>query len=182
MIKLLITNSLRLPGADYFCFKTKLLTTIVLILCPFFAKSQARLILYKLGSEKHYIFEVNDEIRFKIKGADYFNRTIILQFTDSSFFSEQYEVRLNEIEAVDISDKKIGGSLATVGQFLIYAGALYAIGDVVNNELVQNNEDTSYGKTAAIGGGLIVGGLLLKWPSQNVFKIKNRKRIRIINY
>jgi hypothetical protein len=172
-------NSLCRKGTGYFCVCLFLILTATFQVT---AVAQSKMLLYKIGSEKTTVFEVDDEIRFKVKGSEFFNKTTIVQFSDSSFFSEDYEVLINDIEKIDIRDKRPESrSLGNFGSFFIYAGVFYAAGDVFNREVIQDLDNHDYTNTALISGSLIGTGVIMKTLNKGYFRVNKKKRIKIID-
>lgn len=153
-----------------------LTSSLLVVFCLYFTPTFAAkyLLLQRLGKRGSIEFREGDYIRFKVKGSDTFNRSLILGFTKDAIRFNSYQVPLEEIEIIDISRKSFGGfQWSRLGFISMLSGGVFLVIDAINNEFT--------GKTAAISGGLVGGGLALTFLKKKKFKVGPRNKIEIID-
>jgi hypothetical protein len=132
------------------------------------------LLLKRLGRKGSIEFTDGEFIRYQLKGADSFQRSLILGFSDSTIIFRNYEVAIKDIAKIDIRKKSFGGfRWNQLGLLSILSGGLFLVIDSINNEFTS--------QTAIISSSLVGGGLILALLKQRYFKISRKHKIEIIN-
>lgn len=140
------------------------------------------LLLQKAGSQKRVIFKEGEKIRFKVKGEDHFRKDFIVGLHGDRIRFHYQEVVLSEIEVIDIRHKEFGTfKLSPAGNKVIFAGALFIIGDYISQSLIREEEGGLSGTTYAIGGGIISVGILMKLAKKRKFRPGRRYILDIID-
>ena len=130
--------------------------------------AQSFIYLKKVGGNFERRIYINDTIRFKLKGDDYFTRGGIELLTDSSFYVYNTEVLLKDIEAVDVNR-------GFLGMKVLIAGLLLPAIDIMNQSYPPSEE------ILKISGGLIGVAVLLAIFRKRYFKPdKKNHKMKII--
>ena len=132
------------------------------------------LLLQRLGKKGSIEFRDGDYLRFKVKGSDTYNRSLILGFTKDAIKFNSYEVPISEIEVIDISGESFGGfQWSQLGFLSILSGGIFLVIDSINNEFTS--------ETAIISAALVGGGVALTFLKKKKFKVSPKNKIEIID-
>ena len=140
------------------------------------------LLLKKSGSTKQVIFNEGDEIRYRIRGEDYFRKSLILGLREDSVRFHYFNVAIRDFEVIDIRGMQFQRfHFDSGGVKVIMAGMLFLAGDYINQKLIQDEPGGLSAQTWAISGGLVGVGLLMQLFQKRNFRPGGRYVIDIID-
>ncbi len=145
------------------------------------AIAQHILYLKKLGGSRSVKYQVQDEIKFQLRGDTYFTSGKIEGFGSDYFIIHETEVYLKDIWRFDISDKNVTYfSFRSSPGKLMFAGILLPLADFTNQTVVAGNSASWPPNSIIIASGsLILAGLGLRLIAPRYFKLGTR-RIAVI--
>ena len=160
----------------------ELLGLIVLFLAlaiPAQAQLEPFLLLEKPGTKKRIRYYIGDEIEFKLKDEKEFHKSTIVQFSDTSFYVDQFvEIPLRQVGALADRSKVDGvhgmatNTLFVIPTFFLFSAAnnLFNTGDtpIISEEVYP---------LSAVFLGLAGLGYLYKGKR---YRLKNRWRIIMV--
>lgn len=159
-----------------------ILILLLLSTCQF-CFSQSFLYLKKLNGRMAIRYELNDEIRFQLKGEQQFVTGTIESFGEAHFVVHETVVPLGSIARYDIRDKPyFSFNYEASSHTLIAAGVLLPLAEVVNQQVQDFGQSPSLHRSVLIGSlSLMAGGLLLKWLAPKYFKPGFKRKAVIID-
>lgn len=141
------------------------------------------LLLQKAGTQRKAVFLEGDEIRFQIRGDNYFRKDFILGLRRDTVRFHYYEIALRDFEVIDISKKRFQNfHFDSGGNKVIAAGILFLAGDYINQKLIQDEPGGVSAQTWAISGGIIGAGFLMKLFRKRKFRPGGRFIIDIVDF
>ncbi len=140
------------------------------------------LLLQKAGTQRTAIFREGDEIRFQLRGDNYFRKDLIQGLRRDTVRFHYYEIALTDFEVIDISKKRFQNfHFDSGGNKVIAAGLLFLAGDYINQKLIQDEPGGVSAQTWAISGGIIGAGFLMKLFRKRKFRPGGRFIIDIVD-
>jgi len=139
--------------------------------------AQEFLVLEKMGTKKRYEYHFDDQIIFRIRGEDYFNKDVILALTDSSIIFSGGSLEFAEIEQIK---PPVKAWMVTSGGTLIVAGIGYYLIDQFNQLYMGNglSNDPGVMRTSIVLTGVGAGLILM---SKKKVKVIKNWRLRHVN-
>ncbi|HEV7349892.1 hypothetical protein [Telluribacter sp.] len=141
----------------------------------------------RIGAFRRYRYFPGDDIRFKLKGEFKRRRENIHSITDSTFSIVIIDETARRMYYQPISLGQVKQikqfqriPWVTEGAFLFpIAGLVYAAADFFNPG-IDNQRFTTDTRALAVGGGLIVTGILCYKISFPSYRINNRNRLKVL--
>jgi hypothetical protein len=157
---------------------------LILILIGGFAvnsMAQQFLVLEKMGTKRRFEFYPGDSFTFKTPDENFFTRVTIQGLSDSLVMLKERNVPFSTIQAIDISEHRNSTFLTRSGPYLMVAGILLLVFDVVNQTVVQGGAYESSTGVLITSGVLIGSGAIFKFGRKNKIKLEKWWRIRYVN-
>lgn len=121
-----------------------------------------------------HTFEAGQDILFKLKNEKYYQKAMIVGFSDHIIHTHYYDLHFDEIDKIKLSDS--GNHFVNLASGLtLRAGLLFLAVDQINQGLVRGQGFGPSEETLLISGSLVGVGLLLKLFVKNKFKITGHK-------
>ena len=156
----------------------KIIVFLVLSALSFSVSGQTFLVLEKMGTKKRFEFYPGEQIEVKLNNDTYFTRLNILALGDSSINTENQNVMLSDIMAVQVKGKN--GFLKYAGPLLMIAGAALFTFDIINQTVVQGGGYDFSPGVAAVSASLIGVGAAFTFGGRNKIKVKKWWRLRVV--
>ena len=165
-------------------FTTFLLLTVFLSFALVHLATAQReyIVVEKTLSSRQVKYSSGDQIKYKLKGENFFRTNYIVALNDSAFEFHYNQILYQEISQVNIEGKRFTGlDYFNIGTYAQIAGAGYIAIDQFN-KVVVHGEEASFDKEVWVVGGLIfLGGTILKLLSPKKVKLGGKYRIRYMN-
>lgn len=142
---------------------------------------QQFLVLEKMGTKKRFEFYLGDNFTFKTPNENFFTRATIQGLSDSLVMLNERNIPFKSIEAIDVSEHRNATFLSRSGPYLIAAGALLMIFDVVNQTVVQGGTYESSTGILVTSGVLIGTGAVFTFGKKKKIKLEKWWRIRYVS-
>ena len=142
--------------------------------------AQQFLVLEKMGTKKRFEYYPGEVITFKTPDENYFTRAGIRGFGDSLIILSDRSIHIKSIVAINIKDHKDRTFISRLGPYLMVAGGLLMIFDVVNQTAVQGG---SYDGSTGIyvsAGALIGAGAVMTFARSNKKSLDKWWRLRLV--
>ncbi len=154
---------------------------VFLVVVPFCASSQYRLVLLKRDNTI-VSFKEGDYIRFKRKDRNHFTRGFIAGIHQDYFRIGEDTTYVHQLQKVDLTDLPNSGfRTASIGKGFIAAGLMFFIGDLVNTTLVQNEEYTVHTGVLVACSALVGTGVLMQFVNNDYFVLGRKKKAVIVD-
>ena len=153
---------------------------ILISATAFNSLAQQFMVLEKMGTKKRFEYYPGQEIIFKTPNEDYFTKATIRGFTDSLIMLPERNVHIKSIVAINIKDHRDRSFVSRLGPYLMVAGGLLMIFDVVNQTAVQGG---SYDGSTGIyvsAGALIGAGAVMTFARSNKKSLDKWWRLRLV--
>lgn len=135
----------------------------------------------KPGKPAKFEFEEGEMLRFRLQGEKHWNKGLIQGLHGDKIRLHYVTIDIQEIAAIDISDRGKGRFLATVSQIFLIGGIGFSAIDQFNRTLVNNDPDIDE-KSLLIGGALASTGIFLKLIRKRTVRIGNGYSIKISEF
>lgn len=160
---------------------------LVFILCSFgffhYSKAQREyIVVEKTLTSKQIKYSSGDNIKYKIKGEDFFRTDQIVALNDSAIEFHYNQILYREISQVNIKGYRFSGiDYYNIGTYAQIAGVAYIAIDQFNQVVVQGQDATFEKEVWVVGGLIFFGGTILKLLSPKKVKLGGKYRIRYMN-
>jgi len=159
-----------------------MLLTLVSLTAAGQQTNEPYLLLRKAGTRKQVVFKEGDEIRYRLRGENYFRKSTILGLHPDTVRFHYFEVPVSDFEVIDIKGQNFQNfHYNSGGNKVIIAGVLFVVADYVSQELIRDEEGGLSGETYAIAGGIISVGIIMKLLEKRKFRPGGRYIIDIID-
>ena len=155
---------------------------VLLLICAAMTNALAQqfLVLEKMGTKKRFEYYPGEEITFKTPDEDYFTRGGIRGFGDSLIILSDRSVHIKSIIALNIKDHKDRTFVSRLGPYLMVAGSLLMIFDVVNQTAIQGGSYEGSAGVYVSAGVLIGAGAVMTFARSNKKKLDKWWRLRLV--
>ena len=160
--------------------KHLLVVLFLTIVTSFTAVAQQFLVLEKMGTKKRYEYYAGQQITFKTADEDYFTRLGIRGFSDSLLLLSDRSLPFSAITSIDIKNHKDRTFISRLGPYLMVAGSLLILFDVVNQTAIQGGSYQGSTGIYVSSGALIGVGAAMTFVRSNKKDLKKWWRIRLV--
>ncbi|MEM9327189.1 MAG: hypothetical protein AAGA85_16090 [Bacteroidota bacterium] len=155
---------------------------LLLTLTSATVSAQAFLYLKKLGGKQEVKFFKGEEIRFQLRGDEYFVSGQIEGFGVEAFIVHGTEVSLKDVDRYDIRNKRTSGfDYQTSSAVMLTAGIALPLVDLGNQFIVEGRDRVRLHPSIIItSASLIVGSFIIRWLEPRYFVPGRKKRAIIV--
>ncbi|MEM9857302.1 MAG: hypothetical protein AAF843_08095 [Bacteroidota bacterium] len=119
-----------------------------------------------------HTYMAGDNIKFKLKGEDFYTNQIITGVTDSTIKFRFLDVAFKDIEVLKLSSRRSYG-LDLVAEFGMKAGIIFLVIDQFNQLAIQGEGLGPSSEVLIISGSLISTALIIWLLKKKKFKFKS---------
>ena len=157
-----------------------LIALFLTIATSFTTVAQQFMVLEKMGTKKRFEYYPGQEITFKTDDEDYFTRLGIRGFSDSLILLSDRSLPFKSITSINIKNHKDRTFISRLGPYLMVAGSLLILFDVVNQTVIQGGGYQGSTGIYVSTGALIGVGAAMTFVRSNKKDLKKWWRIRLV--
>ena len=141
------------------------------------------IVVEKTLSSKQVKYSSGDNIKYKIKGEDFFRTDHIVALNDSAIEFHYNQILYREINQVNIKGHRFSGiDYYNIGTYAQIAGVGYILIDNFNKIVVHGQEPVFEKEVWIVGGLIFLGGTILKLISPKKLRLGGKYRIRYMKF